>query len=126
AKYENNEIIVGQGTAQMNTDQRNKILGEALFLRAYHYFNLVRLYGGVFLISEPVTPQQAKLMHRSSIQDIYNFIIADLKKANEVFPQGGFASIASADLGRANVWAAKALLAKVYLTLDRKPEAITL
>ncbi len=126
AKYENNEIIVGQGTAQMNADQKNKILGEALFLRAYHYFNLVRLYGSVFLISEPITPQQAKLMYRSSIQDIYNFIIADLKKANEVFPQGGFASITSADLGRANVWASKTLLAKVYLTLDRKPEAITL
>jgi len=126
AKYENGAIVVGEGTAEMTADQKNKILGEALFLRAYHYFKLVRLYGSVFLISEPISPQQAKLMYRSPVQDIYNFIIADLKKANEVFPQGGFASIPSADLGRANVWASKALLAKVHLTLDQKPEAIIL
>jgi hypothetical protein len=39
---------------------RKKLAAEALFIRAYHYFNLVRLYGGVFLVSDPISPADAK------------------------------------------------------------------
>lgn len=126
AKYEGGEIVVGAGTADLTEVQRNKILGEALFLRAYHYFNLVRLFGSVFLVTEPVDPKVAKQQPRSSIQELYNFIIADLSKANEVLPNTAFSGIPSADLGRANLWSAKALLAKVYLTLDQPNNALPL
>ncbi|ADY51205.1 RagB/SusD domain protein [Pseudopedobacter saltans DSM 12145] len=125
-KYENKEIVVSNGTAEMSDVQRNKIMGEALFLRAYHYFNLVRLFGGVFLVDKPVSPQEAKLIQRSSVNDLYDFIVADLKKANEVFPHLTFATIPQADLGRANIWSSKSLLAKVYLTLGQKNESLIL
>jgi hypothetical protein len=112
-------------TIDATADQCKKIAAEASFIRAYHYFNLVRLYGGVFLIDEPITPEQAKTINRSSVADIYKLIEADLKNT---IANGNSASYSasSLDLGRANVWAAKALLAKVYLTLGRQPEASTL
>jgi len=42
---------------------RKQLAGEALFLRAYHYFNMVRLFGGVFLIHTPVSAAARALLH---------------------------------------------------------------
>jgi hypothetical protein len=86
----------------------------------------VRLYGGVFLSHEPTTPAEAKEMNRTSVDEIYKLIIADLQNASDNGDKAKFGSIASANIGRANSWSAKALLAKVYLTLNRKAEAATL
>ena len=104
---------------------RKQLAGEAMFIRAYSYFNLVRLFGGVFLLHEPVTPEQAKTMNRVSAAEIYKLIEADLKTASANMSTTKFNQLPLVDLGRANGWAAKALLGKVYLTLNRKAEAIT-
>ena len=105
---------------------RKQLAGEAMFIRAYNYFNLVRLYGGVFLIYQSVTPDDAKKLERSSVADIYKLIEADLKTAAGSMNTLKFSQMAPADLGRANHWAAEGLLAKAYLTLNRKTEAATL
>jgi len=112
-------------TIDATVNQRKSVAAEASFIRAYHYFNLVRLFGGVFLIDEPVTAEQAKKINRSPVLDIYKLIVADL---NNTITNGKAAaySASSPDLGRANVGAAKALLAKVYLTLGRNAEASAL
>lgn len=107
---------------------RKQLAGEAMFIRAYHYFNLVRLFGGVFLVHEPVSPAVAKTMNRVTAADIYKLVEADLTTASAgmktlTYPQMTTGT-AAADLGRATGWAAKGLLAKVYLTLGRKAEAI--
>ncbi|MEP6676541.1 MAG: RagB/SusD family nutrient uptake outer membrane protein [Ferruginibacter sp.] len=104
---------------------RKQLAGEAMFIRAYHYFNLVRLFGGVFLVHTPITPDEAKTMNRSSAADIYKLIEADLKTASGWMNVLKFSQINTNDLGRATSWAAKGLLAKMYLTLNRKSEAIT-
>lgn len=107
---------------------RKQFAGEALFIRAYHYFNLVRLYGGVFLIHEPISAPEAKTINRSSVAEIYKLIEADLVTASAYMSTLKYAQIVStapANLGRANAWSAKALLGKVYLTLNRKADAIT-
>jgi starch-binding outer membrane protein, SusD/RagB family len=104
---------------------RKQFAGEALFIRAYHYFNLVRLYGGVFLIHKVVSPLEAKTINRSSVTDIYKLIEADLTSALSYMNNLKFNQIVEANKGRATSWAAKALLGKVYLTLNRKTEAIT-
>jgi hypothetical protein len=105
---------------------RKQFAGEAMFIRAYHYFNLVRLYGGVFLVHTPISAAEAKTINRSSEADIYKFIEADLKTATGYLSNLKFSQIATAavNVGRANSWAAKALLGKVYLTLNRKADAI--
>ncbi|HYF33182.1 MAG TPA: RagB/SusD family nutrient uptake outer membrane protein [Chitinophagaceae bacterium] len=107
-------------------NDRKQLAGEAMFIRAHHYFNLVRLFGGVFLVHQPISPAEAKNINRSSADDIYKLIQADLSTAATFTSALKFNQIANADKGRATSWAAKALLAKVYLTLNRKADAITL
>jgi hypothetical protein len=106
--------------------ERKKFAGEASFIRAYQYYNLVRLYGGVFLVDEPLSPNQAKQTNRSSVADIYKLIVADLVNASQNGSSAKFGTIPAAEVGYANSWAAKSLLAKVYLNLNRKAEAIVL
>jgi len=103
---------------------RKQLAGEALFIRAYHYFNLVRLFGGVFLIYEPISPAQAKVTNRASVADIYKLIEADLRAASTSMNALKYSQMAAADQGRATSWAAKGLLGKVYLTENKKAEAL--
>jgi starch-binding outer membrane protein, SusD/RagB family len=105
---------------------RKQYAGEALFIRANAYFNLVRLYGGVFLVHEPITGEQAKTINRSSKNDIYNFIKTDFTTAISYLQNIKFNQIAAGNVGRANRWAAEGMLAKVHLTLNDKALAIPL
>lgn len=95
-----------------NPELRQRLAGEAKFLRAFMYFTLVRSFGGVPLVDHvPVTGVEAdKLMAltRKSKEEIYAFIEKDLKEAAEVLPTGTGGE-------RATKGAAHALLAKVYL-----------
>ncbi|MGN7705239.1 RagB/SusD family nutrient uptake outer membrane protein [Chryseobacterium sp. JV274] len=91
---------------------RERLAGEAKFLRAFMYFTLVKSFGGVPLVDHvPVTGVEAdKLMTltRKSKEEIYAFIEKDLKDAAAVLPAGTGGQ-------RATKGAAHALLAKVYL-----------
>jgi hypothetical protein len=126
--YQNGQLVYGQPTATVTDAQKAQLIGQALFLRAYHYFNLVRLFGGVFIVTDPLVPAESKGINRSSVADCYQLIIADLQAATTMASQNTYAQIASADLGRVNAWSAKALLAKVYLTLPtpRPADALVL
>lgn len=119
--------LVSEATdVQITTIQKNLLSAEAAFIRAYHYFNLVRLFGGVMLIHEPVGPFEAIDINRSSADEIYKLIIADLQYAVANASSLKYAAIPVTNLGKANAWSAKALLAKVYLTLNQKANAIPL
>lgn len=106
--------------------ERKQFAGEVMFIRAHYYFNLVRLFGGVFLVHKPITPAESKTMSRASKEDIYKLVESDLQFAATNLNAAKYNVIPSDLAGRANAWAAKGLLAKVYLTLNRKAEAITL
>lgn len=103
---------------------RKQLAGEAMFIRAYHYFNLVRLFGGVFLVHTPISADESKMINRSTVADIYKFIEADLKSASGWLSGLKFSQIATANIGRATKWSAEGLLGKVYLTENKKAEAI--
>jgi hypothetical protein len=67
---------------QMDADEQTEILGEAYFLRALHYHNLVRLYGGVPLRLEPATTVgEAANATRATVAEVYSQVLADLAKA---------------------------------------------
>ncbi|MDJ1493811.1 RagB/SusD family nutrient uptake outer membrane protein [Cytophagaceae bacterium DM2B3-1] len=102
---------------------KSRLLGEAKFLRALYYFNLVRLYGDVPLITEYQKYVNAAdyAIAKSPSTEVYAQIEKDLQEAAEVLP----ASYAAPDVGRATQGAAKALLAKVYLTKASLPLNIT-
>lgn len=88
--------------------------GEAMFLRSLEYFNLVRLWGPVFIVTYKTPSEVARDMQRSSVEDVYALIEGDLEKIvnDNMLPQ----TMPSSDVGRADINAAKALLAKVYAT----------
>ena len=88
--------------------------GEALFLRAWMYFNIVRLWGPAFLVTRKTGADEARHMQRSPVEDIYALIEEDLEKVvdEELLPLERTA----AELGRADLRAAKTMLAKVYVT----------
>ena len=85
--------------------------GASLFLRALNYFTLVRYFGGVPLREKPTrsASDDELFMERAGVDSTYRFIINDLKQA-EVRLAG-----ADIDPSLANVYAVKALLARVYL-----------
>lgn len=85
---------------------------ECRFLRGFYYFQLLRLYGGVPIISSPKTAAEVNTIGRSSVSDVYDFIIADLTYAAANLP----ASFTGTNLGRATSYAAKGILGLVYLT----------
>jgi starch-binding outer membrane protein, SusD/RagB family len=94
----------------MDTTLRNRYVGEARFLRGLFYFDLVRAWGGVPLVTTTNPPLH---LGKATTQDIYNLIVSDLQYADTHLPKrSGFIST---DRGRATSGAAEALLARVYL-----------
>ena len=100
--------------------QKEQFIGEAKFMRALYYFDLVRVFGGVPAVTSVVTNEQAKAISRASEDEIYQIIIDDLKDAINNLPLP--AAIAK---GRASKAAATALLAKVYVYRENWTEAKT-
>lgn len=108
-----NAILDRLPNATIPEASKDRFEGEARFLRALFYFNLVRFFGDVQLVTSEVTsPYEANDLLRSPAEEVYQLIIDDLKVAEEKLPT----TIANAEAGRASRWAAKALLGKVYLT----------
>lgn len=85
---------------------------EARFLRGFYYFQLLRLFGQVPILTTPKTAAEVLTIPRSPVADVYATIEADLTYAAANLP----ASFTGADLGRATSYAAKGLLGLVYLT----------
>ncbi|MBC9797011.1 RagB/SusD family nutrient uptake outer membrane protein [Sinomicrobium weinanense] len=94
---------------------KNRLIAEAKFLRALHYFWLVRAFGDVPL-------QHVDLLNRAPKEEVYDFIEQDLSDAIAALPNKS--EYASGDLGRATKGAAQALLAKVYLYKEQWEDAL--
>lgn len=98
---------------------KNLIEGEARFLRAVFYFNLVRVFGDVPLVSRVLkTIEEGYEIGRTDSKEVYDLIIDDLKIASDKLP------LKAAQTGRAASGAAKSLLGKVYLTTHENEKAI--
>ena len=109
-----------------NIDEELKlrIEGEANFLRAFHYFNLVRIFGDVPLLLKQTEGTDEFLVGRSPAQDVYDAIIADLNLAIAQLPLKS--EYGQDGVGRATKGAAQAMLAKVYLTLGEYQKTVDL
>jgi len=91
---------------------RNRLKAEAKFLRAFYYFDLVRIFGKVPIFDHPITPGDALNSPRNAVSEVYDLIISDLKYASDSLS----ATYAAAEKGRGTKYAAKGLLALVYMT----------
>ena len=120
-----NVAIAGLAQAALNPATVKVRTAEMHFLRAYLYFNMVRMFGGVPLVlTVPTGPsgQDSSFYYRATASDIYNKgIIPDLRIAVANLPLK-----AATDVGRATKGAAETLLAKVDLYLKNWQEADSL
>lgn len=100
----------------MDETQKKRLLGEAYFLRAWYYFNLVQIFGNIPLVTEPVNLQSEQLKpSQVSAEEVYKLIVSDLQTAEQ-------SDLAWKDeTGRVSLGAVKSLLAKVYLTMAGYP-----
>ncbi len=107
-----NSIISKLGPMELTDEEKNPLLAEAMFLRALAYFDLVRIYGAVPLITVPPVFGEDLLFPRASVTEVYELITTDLEFASDHLPL----KWSGTNLGRASKGAAMALAAKVYLT----------
>ena len=100
---------------------KNRLIGEAKFLRAFMYFDLVRNFGGMPIIEGLLMPSELQGIERASQAETYAFIEQDLKDAIASLPLRS--QYGASDMGRATKGAAQGLLAKVYLYQEKYQEA---
>lgn len=106
-----NDVIAGlEGNENVSEAVRNRLIGEAKFVRGLCYFYLYNIYGGVVLIDKP-TPVSETYLPRSTVEQVRELVVSDFKDAAEKLP----VSYEATDLGRATKGAAIAMLGKVYL-----------
>ncbi len=100
----------------MDKTQAQKLMGEAYFLRAWYYFQLVRLFGNIPLVTKVVDLQSDQLKPApANPEDVYKQIVDDLKNAES-------AGLPWTDpSGRVSLGAVKSLLSSVYLTMAGYP-----
>lgn len=106
-----------------NVGVRARCLGEAHFLRGLYYFDLVKVFGGVPLVDEPISTIEETKVPRSTTEETWTFIEMDLKQARDLLPSV-VSYRSTAHLGRASKGTATALLAKVYLYQQKWGEAV--
>lgn len=116
-----NQVITKVPGIDMDETLKNRLLGEAHFIRALHYFNLVRTFGGV-PVYDGLPADGNYNIPRNTAQEVYDLIIADLNFAQDNLPS----SYDSMNVGRATMGAAKAYLAKVYMYQGNWTQAFTL
>ncbi|MBJ6369391.1 RagB/SusD family nutrient uptake outer membrane protein [Snuella sedimenti] len=116
-----NSVIEFVPAVNMDENLKARLIGEAKFLRAFYYFELVRVYGGVPILTAVAQPDDLVGITRSTVAEVYNLIEQDLTDAIAVLPL----SYGSTDGGRATKGAATAMLARVHLTQNEWAEANT-
>ena len=119
--YRSNLVLDQIDDADIDQTLKNQYKGEAMFIRAWTYFNMYRIWGGVPTTRKPVSVREALAIGRSSDEEMFNLIAGDLKQIvdEKLLP----ASYSDKNIGRITSGAAQALLGKVYLTFHKWEEA---
>jgi len=118
-----NTVLEKIDPVEMDAATKKQYIAEAKFLRAYVYFELVRTFGDIPLVTKSLTSSlnEAYDYGRNPAGEVYAQIEKDLSEAEVDLP----VSYTGADIGRITKGAAKALLGKVYLTQNKHDDAAT-
>lgn len=117
--YFANAILEGlRTTSGISPDVKDRLEGEARFIRAFCNFYLVNLFGEIPLV-EGTDYRRNNTLPRSPVPNVYNFITSDLLRAKDLLPD----AYHTPERVRPNRWAATALLARVYLYQEKWVEA---
>ena len=111
-----NDFIDGVNGSSLTEEQKNQMLGQAYFFRAWCYYNLVKWYGGVPIVTEMLDPVADNYTPRSTTKETIEFILSDLDNAARLLApftlNGGWGS---GDYGRVTTGTALALKGRVLL-----------
>ncbi|WP_282162641.1 RagB/SusD family nutrient uptake outer membrane protein [Ulvibacterium marinum] len=116
-----NQILVSIDDAEFDETAKANIKGQALFLRAFAYFDLVQLYGSVPMHLEPVIDREGAALPLSSEDVLYAQIVQDAQTAIPLLPPKSVQQP-----GRVTSGAAQTLLANVHIVLQQWAQAETL
>ena len=112
-----NDVIRGITDGSLSQEEKDMLLGQAYFMRAWCYYNMVKWYGGIPIITEVQEPVETSVTPRSSAKDCIQFMCDDLDKSAEMLKaattNGGWSS--SSDWGRVTSGTALALKGRVLL-----------
>jgi len=108
-----NQVLKNVPEIEMDESAKNQILGEARFIRALTYFELTRLFGEV-VVYDGLPTDNVYDIPKSSVEDVYAFILGDLKFGFENMRKTPWESVWK---GRVTAWAARALEAKVLMNM---------
>ncbi|MFV0403302.1 MAG: RagB/SusD family nutrient uptake outer membrane protein [Bacteroides graminisolvens] len=112
-----NDVIRGITEGALSQEEKDKLLGQVYFFRAWCYYNLVKWYGGVPIVKDVLEPIESSIVPRSSAKACIEFICEDLDKSAEMLSaattSGGWSS--SEDWGRVTSGTALALKGRVLL-----------
>ena len=112
-----NMLLAGLEQSPVDQAYKEKIAGEACMIRGMMYFYLVRMFGNVPLHLKPMSSDKDAYVKRNDFHDVYVQIIADLTNAFDAMPSYDEISAYNSAVGRPHKYAAKALLAQVYLQI---------
>lgn len=112
-----NTLLAGLDTSPVDVAYKEKIAGEAYMIRGMMYFYLVRMFGNVPLHIKPMSSDKDAYVKRADFHDVYVRIVSDLNNAFEMMPSADEMSAYNTAVGRPHKYAAKALLAQVYLQI---------
>ena len=92
---------------------KNRLLGEAYFLRGYYYFRLLRVFGGVPMVTKVINSESDWIQPRASVSEMFTQIKSDFAQANKYLWLRS--KLEDAEVGRATKGAAQAMLLKTNL-----------
>jgi hypothetical protein len=110
------------GNANVSQAVQHQVTGEALFLRSLAYYHLTNLWGDVPYYDEELPITEVATLGRHDVNEIRNNLIRDLKRIEDenLLPS----TYTGADLGRPTIWAARMLMAKIYLWQEQWASAL--
>jgi hypothetical protein len=115
-----NQAISNIPAISMDEARKAQLIAEAKFARAMFYFDLVRAFGDVPMPTSVENTQEQSTI-RTPAADVYALIVQDLEEAIAVLPE----QYGAGEIGRATVWSARGLLAKVHLYHEAWEDVLT-
>ena len=118
-----NTVLKKIDSSNLGEEIKNKVAGQMYFMRALYYFDLVRFFGDVVIITEPIsTPDEAWTYERSPISKVYELIDSDISQAIKNLPMPD--ELLSSEIGLPTKGAALVLQGRTYLERHMYSEAI--
>ncbi len=111
AQSNNTMNNIADKASNVTEEEKKAAIAECRFMRGTAYFHLVRIWGNVMIIEDNIALVENPLIPLNPIEDVYEFIIRDLRYAVQNLPEKD-------DPGRLTKWSAEGMLAKVYLAFS--------